>query len=82
VGTTTPGRTCGRGRPAYAGSCESTNGPLASEEAYLDTLEHAAQAGYDELVVYWPWPDTVPGDRFWTEPATVASAIARARADT
>lgn len=53
--------------------------PLASEEAYLDTLERAAQAGYDELVVYWPWPDTVPGDRFWAEPETVASAIARAR---
>ncbi len=56
--------------------------PLASEQAYLDTLEHADRAGYDEVVVYWPWPATVPGDRFWAEPETVASAIARARGDT
>ena len=53
--------------------------PLASEAAYLQTLERAAGAGYDEVVVYWPWPDTRPGDRFWADPETVASAVARAR---
>lgn len=53
--------------------------PLASQGAYLNTLEHAEAAGYDEVVVYWPWPDTVPGDRFWADPETVASAVARAR---
>lgn len=53
--------------------------PLASEGAYLTTLELAAQAGYDEVVVYWPWPDTAPGDRFWADPDTVARAVAQAR---
>lgn len=53
--------------------------PLASEQAYLNALELAAQAGYDEMVVYWPWPDTGPGDRFWADPETIASAVARAR---
>ncbi len=53
--------------------------PLASDRAYLETLERADQAGYDEVVVYWPWPNTNPGDRFWADPETVASAVARAR---
>jgi hypothetical protein len=53
--------------------------PLASEQAYLGTLELAAQVGFGEVVVYWPWPDTHPGDRFWANPETVASAVARAR---
>lgn len=53
--------------------------PLSSEQAYLNSLERTALAGYDEMVVYWPWPDTGPGDRFWADPETVASAVARAR---
>jgi alkanesulfonate monooxygenase SsuD/methylene tetrahydromethanopterin reductase-like flavin-dependent oxidoreductase (luciferase family) len=53
--------------------------PLASEQAYVNSLERAAQAGYDEVVVYWPWPNTVRGDRFWADPEMVASAVARAQ---
>lgn len=53
--------------------------PLVSEQAYLDCLERAEGAGFDEVVVYWPWPGSEPGDRFWADPDVIGSAVARAR---
>lgn len=53
--------------------------PLSSELAYLTCLERAEGAGFNEMVVYWPWPDTAPGDRFWADPETIAAAVAQAQ---
>ncbi|GAA1479207.1 LLM class flavin-dependent oxidoreductase [Nocardioides aestuarii] len=53
--------------------------PLGSEQTYLECLERAEQAGFNEVVVYWPWPDSTPGDRFWADHEVIQSAIARAR---
>ncbi len=53
--------------------------PLASVGAYVAAVDRAAQAGFDEVVVYWPWPASKPGDRFWADPDTIAAAVAHVR---
>ena len=53
--------------------------PLASVPSYLRSIEFAESAGFDEVVVYWPWPGTRSGDRFWADPDVVASAVEAVR---
>jgi alkanesulfonate monooxygenase SsuD/methylene tetrahydromethanopterin reductase-like flavin-dependent oxidoreductase (luciferase family) len=50
--------------------------PADSVAAYVDAAGRAAALGFDELVVYGP---SSPGERFSSEPAVHAEAIARLR---
>jgi alkanesulfonate monooxygenase SsuD/methylene tetrahydromethanopterin reductase-like flavin-dependent oxidoreductase (luciferase family) len=48
--------------------------PASSVAAYVETAERAEALGFDELVVYGPHG---PGERFTSDPAVHAAAIAR-----
>ena len=52
--------------------------PLASVEAFTRSVARAEQAGFDEVVVYWP--DGDPGSRFWADPEVVLEAVRTVRA--
>lgn len=51
--------------------------PAASVAAYTEAVERAEDAGFDELVVYWP--DGDPGDRFHSDPQVHADGVAAVR---
>ena len=48
--------------------------PLESVAAFEDKVERARAAGFDELVVYWPYGE--PGGRFWADPEVMEEAVA------
>ncbi len=48
--------------------------PLESVDSFLDAVQRASAAGFDEVVVYWP--DGRPGDRFWSDLDVHAEALA------
>ncbi|KAA1429507.1 LLM class flavin-dependent oxidoreductase [Nocardioides antri] len=49
--------------------------PTESVGSFLDAVERASTAGFDEVVVYWP--EGEPGDRFWSDPEVHAEALSR-----
>ncbi len=49
--------------------------PVEGVDSFLEAVERAEQAGFDEVVVYWP--DGEPGDRFWSDPEIHAEALSR-----
>jgi len=49
--------------------------PTESVGSFLDAVERAGHAGFDEVVVYWP--DGEPGDRFWSDTEVHAEALSR-----
>ncbi|RHW25305.1 LLM class flavin-dependent oxidoreductase [Nocardioides immobilis] len=49
--------------------------PAESVDQFLDAVARADEAGFDEVVVYWP--DGEPGDRFWSDPEVHAEALSR-----
>ncbi len=49
--------------------------PAESVAQFLDAVGEADEAGFDEVVVYWP--DGESGDRFWSDPEVHAEALSR-----
>jgi hypothetical protein len=49
--------------------------PAESVEGFLDAVGRADQAGFDEVVVYWP--DGEPGGRFWSDTEVHTEALTR-----
>lgn len=49
--------------------------PVESVDRFLDSVGRAEQAGFDEVVVYWP--DGQPGDRFWSDREVHAEVLSR-----
>ena len=47
--------------------------PLADAASYRRCLERAAAAGFDEVVVYWPWGE--PGGRFHSDREVHAAVV-------
>lgn len=51
--------------------------PLADVATFLDAVERAHAAGFDEVVVYWPQGE--PGSRFWSDPDVLAEGVRQIR---
>ena len=49
--------------------------PAGSVQSFLDAVERADRAGFDEVVVYWP--DGEPGGRFWSDTDVHAEALSQ-----
>jgi alkanesulfonate monooxygenase SsuD/methylene tetrahydromethanopterin reductase-like flavin-dependent oxidoreductase (luciferase family) len=51
--------------------------PLADVATFLDAVERAQAAGFDEVVVYWP--QGAPGDRFWSDIDVLTEGVRQIR---
>jgi len=52
--------------------------PIESVELFLEELGRAGEAGFDEVVVYWP--SGKAGTAFWADPAVAEAALGAALA--
>ena len=48
--------------------------PLESTAVFSECLERAEEAGFDEVVVYWPYGE--PGGRFAGDPDVLTEGVA------